>query len=155
MESLTHDTPGTPATSDARVPGPRVTLHVLRVVAVIHALSMIAQPALAGLYLSGKVDALATHQINAVIIALFDLVQVFAAVAFAWKGRGRFWPLWASLAVLVAGEAQVGVGLEGIVAVHIPLGVSIIAMQILLTVWLFRSDTAVARVRRPRGERVR
>jgi hypothetical protein len=133
--------------------GPRATLQVLRVVAVLHTLAMLVQPVLAGRYLSGDVHAIDLHRINAAVVTAFDLLQLICAIVYTWAGRGRSWPIYASLATAVAVEVQVGVGFERVLAVHIPLGMSIIATQLLVTVWLFRSGAAVGRVRRSRKER--
>jgi hypothetical protein len=133
--------------------GPRATLQVLRVVAIMHTLAMLVQPVLAGRYLSGDVQAIDLHRINAGVVTAFDAVQLICAIVFTWAGRGRSWPIYASLATALAVEVQVGVGFERVLAVHIPLGVSIIVTQVLVTVWLFRSGAAVGRVRRPRKER--
>ena len=134
--------------------GPRKTLQVLRVVTVLHTLSMLAQPVLAGVYLGGDVDGIAMHRFNAMVVTGLDVIQLVCAIVFTWKGRGRFWPVWASLAVALAVEVQVGVGFERIMAVHVPLGVSIIVTQVLVTVWLFRPSAGTARMRRrPRSER--
>ncbi|MQA27003.1 MAG: hypothetical protein GEU94_16420 [Micromonosporaceae bacterium] len=137
----TTTAPGVAAAS----PGPRATLTVLRVLAVLHTAGAIVQPMLAGVYLGGDVDALAIHELNAHVVTGLGFFQLVAAIVFVWRGRGRFWPLWASLAICLAVQAQVGMGYEGVVAVHLPLGVSIIAMQILLTVWLFRAAARTAR----------
>lgn len=133
---------------DAVVQGPRKTLTVLRVLAVLHSAGAVVQPLLAGVYLGGDVDAMAVHELNAHIVTGLGFFQLIAAIVFVWRGRGRFWPLWASLAICLAVQAQVGLGFEGVVAVHVPLGVSVISMQILLTVWLFRA--AARTPRRPR-----
>jgi hypothetical protein len=125
--------------------GPRRTLGVLRVVAVLHALSAIGQPLLAGIYLDGDVDALLVHEINSMVVSGLGVVQLGAAIAYVWAGRGRAWPLWASLGMVLAVQGQTGFGYEGMVAIHIPLGVSIIATQILLTVWLFRANAGRSR----------
>jgi hypothetical protein len=126
--------------------GPRRTLSTLRVLAVLHSLCAIGQPTFAGIYLDGDVDALALHEINASMVAGLGVVQLVAAIGYVWAGRGRRWPLWASLGVVLAEQVQTGLGYESEVAIHIPLGVSVIAMQILLTVWLFRDGA-----RRTRG----
>jgi hypothetical protein len=128
--------------SEVEVPGPRRTLVVLRVVAALHALDMILQPMLAGMYLSGQVDALTLHSINGDTVAALGLIQLGAAIAFVWRGKGRSWALWATLGVVLAEELQVQFGYAGLIAVHIPLGVSVISLQILLTVWLFRAEAA-------------
>lgn len=130
--------------------GPRATLSVLRTVAVLHALTAITQPMLAGVYLSGEVDAIDIHSINANVVAGLGLVQLIAAIVFVWKGKGRSWPLHGAIAIFLAEQVQIPLGIEGLVAIHIPLGVSIISMQILLTVWLCRADARTPRpVRRP------
>lgn len=126
-------------------PGPRRTLTTLRVLVVLHSLCAIGQPMLAGIYLDGDVDALAIHEINSSVVSLLGVLQLGAAIAYVWKGKGRAWPLYASIGLVLAEQVQAGLGYEGLVAIHVPLGVSIIAMQILLTVWLFRAS---ARLRR-------
>lgn len=137
-----------PEVADA-APGPRRTLTTLRVVAVLHAVCAVGQPTLAGIYLDGDVDALALHEINATVVAALGLVQLVAAIVYVWAGHGRRWPMYAAIGILLAEQVQTGLGYEGAVAIHIPLGVSVIAMQILLTVWLFRASARLARDRRP------
>jgi hypothetical protein len=131
-----------PATATA---GPRRTLAVLRVLAVLHSLCIVVQPLLAGMYLDGDVDALDLHEINASVVSGLGVVQLGAAIAYVWKGRGRTWPLWASLGLVLAEQVQTGLGYENAVAIHVPLGVSVVAMQILLTVWLFRASARRSR----------
>jgi hypothetical protein len=131
--------------------GPRASLQVLRVVAILHSLAFLGQPVFAGGYLMGDVDSLALHDINAFVIAGLDVAQLICAVVYFWGGRGRAWPIWASLAVAVAVEVQVGLGYERLLVVHLPLGVALTVSQILITVWLF--GAASARPRRPRRSR--
>jgi hypothetical protein len=125
--------------------GPRRTLVVLRVLAVLHSVCIVVQPMLAGMYLGGDVDALSLHEINASVVSGLGVVQLGAAIAYVWKGRGSAWPLWASLGLVLAEQVQAGLGYENEVAIHVPLGVSVVAMQILLTVWLFRATARRSR----------
>ena len=134
--------------------GPRATLQVLRVVAVLHSLAFLAQPVFAGGYLMGDIDSLALHTANAFVVTLLDVVQLVCAIVFFWKGRGRAWPIWASLAIALAVEVQVGMGFERLLVVHLPLGVALVVGQILTTVWLFRAAAATRRPpRAPRASR--
>jgi hypothetical protein len=133
--------------------GPRVTLQVLRVVAVLHSLAFLAQPVFAGGYLMGDVDALALHHANAFVVTVLDVIQLVCAIVFFWKGRGRAWPVWASVAIALAVEVQVGMGFDRTLVVHLPLGVSLAVGQILTTVWLFRAAAATPRPRRARPSR--
>jgi hypothetical protein len=133
--------------------GPRASLQVLRVVAVLHSLTFLAQPAFAGGYLMGDVDALGLHRIKAFVVTALDLIQLICALVYFWGGRGRSWPIWASLAVALAVEVQVGMGFERVHVVHLPLGVSLTVGQILITVWLYRAAAAAPRPRRARRSR--
>jgi hypothetical protein len=132
---------------------PRASLQVLRVVAVLHSLAFLAQPVFAGEYLMGDVDSLALHTINAVVVTALDVIQFVCAVVYFWAGRGRAWPIWASLAIALAVEVQVGMGFERVLVVHLPLGVSLAVGQVLVTVWLFRAGAATPRPPRSRRER--
>lgn len=125
--------------------GPRRSLTTLRVFAVVHSLALLVQPMLAGIYLSGEVGAIRVHEINGNILATLSIAQVVTAIVFRWKGKGRSWPLHASLVILIAEIVQLQLGYLALLAVHLPLGVSIISMQILLTVWLFRADAGQPR----------
>jgi hypothetical protein len=148
MTALTQTVPA--ADADTPAPGPRRTLHVLRVLAVLHSLAALLQPVLAGSYLGGEVDAITIHGVNAHVVTGLGVFQLVAAIVFVWAGRGRAWPLHATLTIVLAEQVQVFAGFEGPVALHIPLGVSIISMQILLTVWLFRAAAATPRPSRRR-----
>ena len=153
-DARTRMDPPVPEAGTSAPPGAgRRSLLVLRVVAVLHAVVMLAQPVLAGRYLDGAVYAIALHRENATVVAAFDAAQLVCAVVFAWRGRGRRWPIWLSLAVAVGVEVQVGFGYASLLFVHVPLGVSLIVAQVVGVVWLFRDATAVARpVRRRRAD---
>jgi len=144
-DAITH---GSSAPADR---GPRVTLQVLRIVAVLHSLVFFAQPVFAGGYLMGDVDALALHNNNAAVVAIVGFIQLIAAIVFFWKGRGRAWPIWTSLVIALLVEVQAVMGSEGQLMVHLPLGVSLIVGQVLITVWLFRAAAAAPRPRRKRA----
>src|SRR5262245_54230724 len=133
--------------------GPRASLQVLRVVAVLHSLAFLAQPVFAGGYLMGDVDSLTQHRINAGIVTALDLAQLICAIVYFWGGRGRAWPIWASLAIALLVEVQVGMGFGRVLVVHLPLGVSLTVGQILITLWLFKAGASAARPRRPRRRR--
>ncbi len=143
--SASTTTPGLAPEAVAAPPGPRATLWVLRSFAVLHSLCAVGQPVLAGIYLGGDVDAIGVHEINASVVAGLGVAQLVAAIVYVWAGKGRAWPLWASLGLVLAEQVQAGLGYEGVVAIHVPLGVTVIALQILLTVWVFRAAARVSR----------
>jgi hypothetical protein len=149
MSTQTDALTGEPAAAPPPVErGPRASLQVLRVVAVLHSLTFLAQPVFAGGYLMGDVDGLTQHRVNAFVVTGLDLAQLICAVVYFWGGRGRAWPIWASLAIALAVEVQVGMGFERLLVVHLPLGVSLAVGQVLVTVWLYRSAAADPRPRR-------
>jgi hypothetical protein len=125
--------------------GPRATLSVLRVTAVLHALAAVLQPVLAGMYLGGDVDAIGVHGGNASLVTTLAFIQIVAAIVYAWHGGGRLWPLGVSVAVFMAEVVQIGMGYSSNLPIHIPLGVTIIVSQVLLTVWVLRSGAKAAR----------
>lgn len=125
--------------------GPRKSLRALRIVAAVHAVCVVAQPALAGLYLSGTVDALFIHGRTGDTISVLSLAQAITALVFVWRGKGRRWALWAALAILLAEMVQMTLGIEGVVSLHVPLGVSVVVCQVLFTVWVFRTDAGRSR----------
>jgi hypothetical protein len=141
---------GEPAASPPAARGPRASLRVLQGVAVLHSLAFLGQPVFAGGYLMGDVDSLTLHDLNAFVIAGLDVAQLICAVVYFWGGRGRAWPIWASLVVALAVEVQVGLGYERLLVVHLPLGVALTVGQILITIWLFGAGAASARPRRSR-----
>lgn len=129
----------------APAPGPRITLHVLRVVAAVHCLVVCIQPVLAGLYLSGDFDALSLHAINGSVVTSLALLQLIAAVVFWLAGRGRGWPAACAAALFVAETLQIGFGYARELHLHIPLGVTIVVGSFMLTVWAWRATARRAR----------
>jgi hypothetical protein len=130
------DTPDTsPVPADTR--RPRASLWALRVSALLHTVLIAAQPVLAGRYLAGDVDAITTHEINSHLVTTVGWVQIIAAVTYVWRGRGRAWPLVLSIVLAVCEETQKVLGYVRLADLHIPFGVTLLVIQVLLTIWLF------------------
>lgn len=98
-------------------------LPALRVVAVLHALSFIVQPILAGLFLSGQDTAIDMHATNAMVVVALCLVMTVLAVPLWRKGRVPRAAFTVSVALLVVEVLQMGAGFGHVMWVHIPLGV--------------------------------
>ncbi|MGH3717199.1 MAG: hypothetical protein ACRDT4_27610 [Micromonosporaceae bacterium] len=122
------------------------TLWILRIFLVPYALAVVAQPVLAGAYLSGEYDALVVHQVNSIVLHSLATLALFAAVAYWLGGRGRGWPALVLLVLWVVIGFQAGFGYERQLALHIPVGVGIVLTSVWLAVWSF---TAAARRTRP------
>jgi hypothetical protein len=98
-------------------------LPALRVVAVLHALSFIAQPILAGLFLSGQDTAIDIHATNAMIVVTLCLVMAVLAFPLWRTGKVPRAAFTVSVALLVVEVLQMGAGFGHVMWVHVPLGV--------------------------------
>jgi heme A synthase len=100
------------------------------------------QAVYAGQFLAGTYGSLHTHRENATYAGIAVAAAAAAAVLLRWPGRGPLWPALASVGLFGLIAAQIMIGFARVVAVHIPLGVAIIVLAVLLTVWAWRQDTS-------------
>jgi hypothetical protein len=113
------------------------SLVVLRVVAVAHAVAVCLQPVLAGAYLNGSGAALRLHEPIGLGLAFLCLGQVVLATIY-WRSGGRGWTVLVSLLLLTAEALQISMGYTRRLAIHIPLGITIVALVCAFAVWTFR-----------------
>ncbi|MFB4317771.1 hypothetical protein [Actinomadura sp. 21ATH] len=102
-------------------------LIALRVTAIGHALAFALQPILAGMFLSGRDNAIGSHGDNAAIVSTIALaLTVMTAVARRRRLVGpRVLPLTAAIFVLEI--VQLTAGMDHRMWLHIPLGVGLFA----------------------------
>jgi hypothetical protein len=100
-------------------------------------LAVLVQAGLAGLFVTGDVDMLRIHGINAGLVAATLAVWIISAVLLWRPVCGPAWPIAAGAAALVAVLGQLALGYSGVVALHIPLGVAIFGLAVRLTTWAF------------------
>ena len=124
---------------------PRLTLWLLRTAATLHLVLVLAQPVLAGLFLTGDVDAIGVHETVANVLAFVELALIGVAIAYV-VARGRWWVLGAAVLLLVAVGTQMAVGYNRALQFHIPLGVAIVTAAVLLAIWVWTPAAG-----RPRG----
>ena len=117
---------------------------VFRTTVTIEALLAFAQPVLIGGFLQGRYASLELHKENATFTGVTAMVMLLAAVVQWRPGRGPAWPVIASLAIVAAIVVQIIVGYARTLAVHVPLGVLIVAGDVLLLVWAWKPVRAVA-----------
>ncbi|PWI19337.1 hypothetical protein DI272_38150 [Streptomyces sp. Act143] len=105
-------------------------LIALRVTAVLHAVAYAVQPILAGMFLSGRDNAIGSHGDNAAIVSTLALVlAVMAAVARRKRLAGPYvLPIAATVFVLEI--VQLTAGMDHVMWLHIPLGVGLFAAVI-------------------------
>ncbi|MFC4113232.1 hypothetical protein [Nonomuraea zeae] len=116
----------------------------LRVSATGHLAGVLAQAALAGLFVTGDVDLLAWHRNNAGFTHSLLYLQLVAAILLWRPARGPLWPALAGLGLVLAETAQVGLGQSRIIALHFPLGMAIFGLSAVFTVWTWRSPRTAA-----------
>jgi hypothetical protein len=138
-------------TVPSRVRQPAVTLWLLRIGLTTHLLAAALQPVLAGMFLTGDVDAIEVHASTATALALICLACLGVSIGYVTAGRGRLWILPALLALVTVEVGQIIVGYLRVLQVHIPGGVTIVVASVLLAVWVW--TPLARRPRRPRGAR--
>lgn len=121
-----------------------VLVAAFRVVAVLHAVMTVVQAFAAGALLQASDAGLVVHQAVGGTLLLVAMLQVPLAV-LAWRpGRLSPWPIAVSGALVVAETAQVAIGYVGVLAVHVPLGVAIVATAVALAWWAVRVRPVIA-----------
>jgi hypothetical protein len=111
-----------------------------RVVITAAATLLFDQAVYAGQFLVGAFPALHTHRENAAVAGITVLAAALAAVLLRWPGGGPWWPMLACLGLSGLIAVQIGLGFGRVLAVHIPLGVTIIGLAAALAVWAWRYD---------------
>lgn len=99
---------------------------VFRAVVSAHVAAIAGQPVLAGVYLTGDFDGLRWHAVGADVVSSIGYLQVIAAIA-VWVRLRQAWPFLATMAVVAAETVQYFAGLDGVLWLHIPLGVMTVA----------------------------
>src|SRR5690625_422479 len=84
---------------------------------------------------------LSLHDALPILILFLGLV---IAALLRWHAKGPIWPFWAALSLLVANQVQNGAGAARLISLHIPLGVTMLAVAVAIAL-------AVPRARRSAG----
>jgi hypothetical protein len=129
--------PAVPATER-----PRVTLWALRLAVTVHLLAVLAQPVLAGRYLTGDVDAIGVHGLIGSMLALLAMIVIGAALLYVLIGRGRILVLPVAVLLFLADGFQIGMGYSRQLHLHVPLGVAIVVTSVLLAGWAWTPAAA-------------
>lgn len=110
----------------------------LRIFATAHLLVVLAQAMLAGLFVTGDVNMLEVHSINAGVLGVLAIGQLVAAILIWRPGGGPPNAMRTAAGLLVVDFAEMGLGMARMVALHMPLGVLIFGGALMLTVWAWR-----------------
>lgn len=137
MSATTIPPASTPVTPQARRrPFFTVCLILLRILAPLHALLAIMQPLTMGQYLSGQYQALEMHSIFGHLLTVAALLLGPVAILYAVAG-GRAWIAIVTAPLFFIEGFQVGMGYARLLGVHVPLGVGVVTLAILLAIAVF------------------
>lgn len=113
-------------------------MPALRFVLVAHCCALLAQPGLAGEFLSGTDGVVKFHEWTAWLILVLCALQI-ALTALALRSRTVAWSLLiGGVLVLLAELLQTGTGYGRFLRVHVPLGVILFGAVLLQTISVFR-----------------
>jgi hypothetical protein len=115
--------------------GPALPLWLFRVCVTVSFVLLFDQAVFAGQFLSGTFGALHTHRENATAAGISVLVVAVAAVLLRWPGRRPWWPIVASFGLFGLIAAQIVAGFARNLALHVPLGVTIILLSGAIAAW--------------------
>jgi hypothetical protein len=143
-----------PTSSAAR---PSWVCWPFRIVMTIATVMLFDQAVFAGQFIGGSYGSLQTHRENATYAGIAVVVAALSAILIRWPGRGPWWPMAAALGLFGLIALQIVLGFSRDLEIHIPLGVAIIILAVLLTIWAWRkptwADAAVEHAARAGAER--
>ncbi|MEV0587532.1 hypothetical protein [Nonomuraea sp. NPDC050310] len=124
-------------------------VYTLRVLILVHAVSLIVAAAMAGSSFAYQGEALTfdntatePHVMVGMVSHLLSLLQLIAAILYWRPGRGAGWPALVSLLLLVMSIGQHFLLAIGINA-HLPNGVLLFGLSLWLTVWSWSQRATV------------
>ena len=116
------------------------SIVVARIVAWLTAALVLVQGALAGSFMSGTASALAGHRaIGTLVLMVLSVVLIGAAAVLFRQHR---WILPASVIGFILLGTQIGTGFTDRVVVHVPLGVALFGIYLVMAL-LLRDDAVV------------
>jgi hypothetical protein len=114
-------------------------LTVLRVAAGLHAVVICLEPVFAGIYLDGSPGGMRMHEPTGLVIVFLGIVQLLVATVW-WRAGGRWQAAAVSLLILAGEVVQVSMGYSRQLAIHIPLGIALVASAIAAALWINRQQ---------------
>ena len=110
----------------------------LRLVATLQTLAMANQPVFAGQLLAGTFSGLTRHRENAMLVFFVLVLELVTAVVLRVPGGGPVWPVFFCLGMLALVAIQMMLGFTRTLALHVPLGVTLVVATVLMLVWAWR-----------------
>lgn len=125
---------------------PRGWQRLLRAITTLVTLDGFAQAMFAGRLMAGSYDGLDAHSLNGPIMAAGMLLMTLCFAA-AWRsGQAAGRSALQCAAMTVGTGVEIGLGHREILAVHVPLGVALVAGLAAVTVRVWMKPTITAEV---------
>lgn len=136
-----------PTAPEVAVRRPVITLWLLRIAVLIHAAAVCCQSVTIGQYLSGVFSMIAVHGTLGSMLVVGTMIMGAAAIAYVIAG-GRIWVIPALVVLFLMEGFQIGMGYAHTLSIHVPLGVLITVVSLLLAIWVWMPSAGRGR---PRG----
>jgi hypothetical protein len=129
--------PAPPATLTVSAPAawPR---WAFRVTATVSAVMLFDQAVFAGQFLNGQFGSLQVHRENATYAGIAVIVTAVVALLVRLVGRGTWRPFGAYLGLFALVALQIVLGFFKLLWLHVPLGVAMIVIAVVLAIWSWR-----------------
>ena len=114
--------------------------RIFRILITVAAVLLFNQSLQAGEFMSGSYEFLEFHRFGATGAEFVVLFAAIAAVVARFRDGYSWWPAGLTALLWVGIQVQEFAGEERMLAVHVPLGVSLIVSVVLLTVWAWRES---------------
>jgi hypothetical protein len=118
-------------------------LNALRATAWVHALAICLQPVFAGSYLDGSPSGLRLHEPIGLALAFLGLAQLLLATIW-WRTGGRRPAPVVSLLIVTGEVFQIAMGYSRQLAIHVPLGIALVAASVAFAFWVGKRQVVVA-----------
>lgn len=119
-------------------------VRIFQILSWLVAAAYLGQAVLAGQFFSGTYAALGLHGTGGTVADVILFLGLVIGALLRWHAKGPIWPFWAMLGLLVVNQVQNGAGAARLVSLHIPLGVTMLALSVAIAL-------AVPRARRSMG----
>ena len=108
---------------------------MFQAVSTLYAAAALTQPVWIGIFLEGGYDYLLVHRSVGGVLIGFSWLVMLAAILLWRPGRLPAWPIAASMGLGVLLAVQFVLGSMRRTALHLPLGVALVAGAVGLAVW--------------------
>lgn len=134
------------APDEVAIRRPVITLWVLRIAVLIHVVAVCSQSVTIGQYLTGVFSMIAVHGTVGSLLTVATMTMGAAGIAYVIAG-GRIWLIPVLVLLFLMEGFQIGMGYAHTLSIHVPLGVLITAISLLLAIWIWTPSASRGRTK--------